>query len=131
MRKLPLLLALLLLPLGCHHNGPEPRTPVTPPAVATTQTPPGEPRFEDISARAGITWVHNPCRTGKKLLPETVGGGGGFLDYNRDGRLDVLLINGAPLPGYHGPTPHSALYHNNGDGTFTDVTREAGLTMRE
>jgi hypothetical protein len=85
------------------------------------------PRFVDVTAKAGLNWTHNPCRTGKKLLPETVGGGGGFLDYNHDGLLDILLINGAPLPGYHGLAPHLALYRNNGNGTFTDVTRESGL----
>jgi hypothetical protein len=82
-----------------------------------------------VTAKAGLRWTHDPCRTGKKFLPETVGGGGGFLDYNRDGRLDILLINGAPLPSYKGPRPHCALYRNNGDGTFTDVTREAGLDV--
>ena len=118
----------LLLFAGC---GPKP--------VATTGTPrPAQtpafttPRFEDVTQSAHLSWVHNPCRTGKKLLPETVGGGGGFLDYDRDGRLDILLINGAPLPGYHGPVPRGiALYHNNGDGTFTEVSRQVGLNLNE
>jgi enediyne biosynthesis protein E4 len=132
MRKLLLLAVLFLLFAGCHpntHNTPPvvPVTPIAPAAATSTQPPLGEPRFRDITAQAGINWVHNPCRTGKKLLPETVGGGGGFLDYNHDGKLDILLINGAPLPGYQGPRPHLALYRNNGDGTFTDVTRESGL----
>lgn len=84
-------------------------------------------RFEEAAAGAGLRWTHQPCPTGKKLLPETMGGGGGFLDYNRDGWQDVLLLNGAPLPGYRGPAPRHALYRNNGDGTFTEATREAGL----
>ncbi|MEI6432046.1 MAG: CRTAC1 family protein, partial [bacterium] len=58
------------------------------------------PRFEDVTKKARLNWTHNPCRTGKKYLPETVGGGGGFLDYDGDGNLDILLINGGPLPGY-------------------------------
>src|SRR5262249_50657354 len=88
-------------------------------------------RFEDVTRAAGVNWRHNPCRTGKKYLPETVGGGGGFLDYNRDGRLDILLVNGAPLPGYRGPKPRLALYRNNRDGTLTQISREVGLTVRE
>ncbi|HZP83329.1 MAG TPA: VCBS repeat-containing protein, partial [Chthonomonadaceae bacterium] len=120
---------LLLLP-GCHPN-----TPQTPTAPASAQAPApvelGSPRFADVTQAAGLHWIHNPCRTGKKFLPETVGGGGGFLDYDRDGKLDFLLINGAPLPGYHGPVPHLALYHNNGDGTFTDVTKQSGLNVTE
>ncbi|HEV2472599.1 MAG TPA: CRTAC1 family protein [Chthonomonadales bacterium] len=87
------------------------------------------PQFLDVTARAGIHWIHNPCRTGKKLLPETVGGGGGFIDYNNDGLMDILLINGAPLPGYHGAAPRLALYRNNGNGTFTDVTEQSGLNF--
>ena len=87
--------------------------------------------FEDVTGQAGINWVHNPCLSGKKYLPETVGGGGGFLDFDNDGLLDILLINGAPLPGYKGPTPQLALYHNNGNGTFTEVSKEVGLHLTE
>lgn len=97
-------------------------------------TPPLAPtRFEEVTSRVGIRWEHNPCRTGKKLLPETVGGGGGFLDFDRDGRLDILCINDAPLPGdrgYRGSAPHLALYHQNPDGTFTDVAQSVGINFR-
>ncbi len=93
----------------------------------TTQVSMMIPRFEDVTKKAGLNWTHNPCRTGKKYLPETVGGGGGFLDYDGDGNLDILLINGGPLPGYKGSIPHLALYRNNGDGTFSDVTGASGL----
>ena len=121
--------ALLLLSAGCRRNMPAvPMAAVAVPTTATSLQPRlGAPRFRDVTAQAGIDWIHNPCRTGKKLLPETVGGGGGFLDYNHDGKLDILLINGAPLPGYQGARPRLALYRNNGDGTFTEVTRAAGL----
>src|SRR5579862_1384720 len=111
---------------GCgptHRTAPSPPHPLS----AAARAPVGQPRFEDITSKAGIDWVHNPCRTGKKLLPETVGGGGGFLDYNNDGELDILLINGAALPGYKGKPGRLALYRNNGNGTFTDVTSESGL----
>ncbi len=108
---------------GCAHNGMKPRHSgiISGPAIT----------FEDVTERAGIHWVHNPCLSGKKYLPETVGGGGGFIDFDNDGLLDILLINSAPLPGYHGPLPALALYHNNGDGTFTDVARDVGLHITE
>ena len=86
--------------------------------------------FTDITDKAGINWVHNPCRTGKKLLPETVGGGGGFIDYDNDGFQDIILINGGPLPGYTGKPGRLALYHNNGNGTFTDTTAAGGLDFK-
>ncbi len=121
---------ILLLTAGCHQQD-ETTRPTWPPAgsIPAMKAEFGPPRFSETTHAAGLNWIHNPCRTGKKLLPETVGGGGGFLDYNNDGHLDILLINGAPLPGYHGPTPHLALYRNNGDGTYTDVTKQAGLDM--
>jgi hypothetical protein len=122
--RLPLFLFLFLSLPGCTHL-PVP-VPVPVPASAA-QPPAGEPRLVDITAKAGIDWSYNPCRTGKKLLPETVGGGGGFIDYNNDGKLDILLINGASLPGYKGKPGSLALYRNNGDGTFTDVTSASGL----
>ncbi len=108
---------------GCAVRGIQPPQPNSEKITAIT--------FEDVTQQAGINWVHNPCLSGKKYLPETVGGGGGFIDYNNDGLLDILLVNSAPLPGYHGPVPSLALYHNNGDGTFTDVAREVGLHLSE
>jgi len=86
-------------------------------------------RLVDGAQAAGIRWSMDPCRSGRKYLPETNSGGGGFIDYNQDGRLDVLLINGSPLPGYKGAAPHHALYRNNGDGTFTDVASASGLPV--
>src|SRR5690349_19885754 len=85
-------------------------------------------RFTDITAAAGIHFVHNSGRAGKKWLPETMGSGGAFLDTNGDGWLDILLVNGKDW------TPRArhttaALYHNNHNGTFTDITRGSGLDI--
>jgi len=84
--------------------------------------------FEDITRAAGIHFVHNNGAFGKKWLPETMGPGVAFIDYNNDGWQDIFFVNGQDWPGHHvhgATTP--ALYRNNHNGTFTDVTREAGL----
>ncbi len=89
----------------------------------------GHVRFTDVTRLAGIQFIHNNGAFGKKYLPETLGSGVAWLDYNNDGYQDLLLIDGADWPGHptrlHGET--MKLYRNNGDGTFTDVTRQAGL----
>src|SRR5579872_5017350 len=87
-------------------------------------------RFSDITARAGIHFKHNNGAFGKKYLPETMGPGCAFIDYDNDGWPDILLINGQNWPGGRtsaATTPK--LYHNNHDGTFTDVTKKAGLAV--
>ncbi|MGY8822579.1 MAG: CRTAC1 family protein [Candidatus Latescibacterota bacterium] len=87
-----------------------------------------EPYFTDVTAAAGIEFRHINGAGGKKFVIETVGAGGGFFDYDGDGRLDIYLINGAATPGVHYETPpRNALYHNRGDGRFVDVTTEAGV----
>jgi len=86
--------------------------------------------FRDITAQAGIHFTHNNGAFGKKWLPETMGPGCAFIDYDNDGYPDILLINGEDWPGHPragATTPK--LYHNNRDGTFTDVTRSAGLAV--
>jgi enediyne biosynthesis protein E4 len=86
-------------------------------------------QFRDITAQAGIHFVHNNAAFGKKWLPETLGAGCAFIDYDNDGYPGILLVNGEDWPG-HGKTPSTLkLYHNNHDGTFTDVTRKAGLAV--
>ena len=84
--------------------------------------------FADITQAAGIRFVHNNGAFGKKYLPETLGPGCAFIDYDNDGYPDVLLINGQDWPG-HATAGLSTLklYHNNGNGTFTDVTARSGL----
>src|SRR5260221_14540181 len=79
-------------------------------------------RFTDITAAAGIHFVHNSGRAGKKWLPETMGSGSAFLDTLGDGWLDILLINGKDWTP-RGRRTTAALYRNNHDGTFTDITR--------
>ena len=88
--------------------------------------------FRDITAQAGIHFTHNNGAFGKKWLPETMGPGCAFIDYDNDGFPDILLVNGQDLPGHasvHRTNGASTLqlYHNNHDGTFTDVTRKSGL----
>jgi hypothetical protein len=85
--------------------------------------------FEDITAAAGIRFTHNNGAFGKKWLPETMGSGVAFLDYDNDGWQDILLVNGADWTGHVRRHTTLALYHNNHDGTFTDVTRKAGLAL--
>jgi len=85
--------------------------------------------FRDITQRAGIHFVHNNGAFGKKYLPETMGPGVAFIDYDNDGWPDIFLVNDTDWPGH--PLKHSTpkLYHNNHDGTFTDVTHKAGLDI--
>ncbi len=85
------------------------------------------PAFVEVTAPAGIRFRHNSGAFGAKYLPETMGSGCAFLDADGDGWQDVLLVNGRNWPGRPGSRSHPALYRNNRNGTFTDVTREAGL----
>jgi hypothetical protein len=89
-------------------------------------------KFVDITAAAGIQFVHNNGAYGDKLLPETMGGGVAFLDYDGDGSQDLLFVNSTFWAG-HEPEgkklPTMALYHNDGRGHFTDVTQGSGLDV--
>jgi hypothetical protein len=85
-------------------------------------------RFQDVTAAAGIKFTHNAGKAGKKWLPETMGSGGAFLDADGDGWLDIFLVNSkdwAP----RGRKSLPALYRNNKNGTFTDVTAASGLAI--
>ena len=88
-------------------------------------------RFTDITAAAGIDFVHQNGAFGEKWMPETMGSGGGFLDYDRDGWPDLFLVNGSAWPGHDagaGGTPSTPrLYRNLGNGQFADVTAGANL----
>jgi hypothetical protein len=97
-------------------------------AAQTSTSSPGF-RFTDVTRQAGIQFQHNSGAFGGKFLPETLGSGCAFLDYDRDGWQDILLINGADWPGHKKNRTTLSLYHNNGNGTFTDVTSRAGLDV--
>jgi enediyne biosynthesis protein E4 len=86
-------------------------------------------RLTDVTRQAGISFLHNSGAFGKKYLPETLGSGCAFLDYDNDGWLDILLINGKDWPGHFRRRTTMKLYRNNRNGTFTDVTRPSGLDV--
>jgi enediyne biosynthesis protein E4 len=95
--------------------------------MAALQVPSPGLRLNDVTSAAGIKFQHNNGAFGRKHLPETMGPGCAFLDYDNDGWLDILLLNGCDQPGHKRARSTPALYRNNRNGTFTDVTRAAGL----
>jgi enediyne biosynthesis protein E4 len=86
-------------------------------------------RLVDVTSTAGIQFRHNSGAYGGKLLPETLGAGCAFFDYDADGWQDILLVNGMDWPGHQRQRSTLRLYRNNRNGTFTDVTRSAGLDI--
>jgi hypothetical protein len=97
---------------------------------------PAAARFTDITDRAGVKFRYLSSHTSRKYLPETMGAGVALFDYDNDGRLDIFLVNGAPIedptpkgaiPRKTGPEYWNRLYHQKADGTFEDVTEKAGL----
>jgi hypothetical protein len=93
------------------------------------QTANSNVRFTDITQAAGIHFEHTNGAFGDKYLPEALGPGCAFIDYDNDGYPDILIVNGQDFSG-HGHTQSTLkLYHNNGNGTFTDVTVKAGLNI--
>jgi hypothetical protein len=156
--KLVLLLALALLAAGCGRKAaedakpapasaqPPPSLPSSPEAASPTGASPSQPadaapqvaaairpagpiQFVDVTAQAGIHFKHNSGAFGKKYLPETMGSGVCFIDYDNDGWQDIFLVDSMDWPGHTNGKSYPALYHNNHDGTFTDVTRQAGLAI--
>ncbi|MGH9703068.1 MAG: FG-GAP repeat domain-containing protein [Candidatus Acidiferrales bacterium] len=92
---------------------------------------PGNPGFRlvDVTSHAGIQFQHNSGAFGGKYLPETLGSGCAFLDYDADGWQDILLVNGMDWPGHRRKRSTLKLYRNNRNGTFSDATRSAGLDI--
>jgi hypothetical protein len=95
---------------------------------AQSQKPPGF-RLVDVTNQAGVRFSHNSGAYGGKLLPETLGSGCAFLDYDADGWQDILLVNGMDWPGHKKRHSTLQLFRNNRNGTFSDVTRAAGLDL--
>ena len=138
-RSLGVILVLAIVVAGItrylrqEHNA-QPAVEATP-AGPIADTGPAEAQapavaFTDITRASGITFTHTNGAYGEKLIPEAIGSGVAFLDYDNDGDQDLLLVNSDWFPGQeHGEAPTQALYRNNGDGTFTDVTRQAGLAL--
>ena len=138
MRKLPGLMLVAAL-VACR-GGAEPpaRTASTPgdPATAASASPREAPaargavRFEERARVSGIDFIHVNGAFGKKWLPETMGSGAAFLDYDGDGDQDLLLVNGRSWPGRPAAgRARQALYQNDGQGSFRDVTQRAGLDL--
>lgn len=138
-----LLILISLMLAGCKKDATEqstinasaPEQTITPnagqqtPALAEAPRPSGPIEFTDVTAAAGIHFKHNSGAFGKKYLPETLGPGCAFLDYDNDGWQDILLVNSTNWPEKNGTKTFLALYHNNQNGTFTDVTGAAGLAV--
>jgi len=138
MNRRYLLLFLVLLLVSCKQpasSGPTTNTPAEQTAAASPSPSPTPPRpsgpieFTDVTAEAGIHFKHNSGAFGKKYLPETIGAGAAFLDYDNDGWQDILFVNSMDWPENKKHKSFPALYHNNKDGTFTDVTQQAGLAV--
>jgi hypothetical protein len=102
-------------PLGAPQAGKAPDAPIT-------------VRYTDVRKAAGITFFQDSTQTDEKYYLETMGTGVGWIDYDQDGLMDLYFVQSAATDIYKPPHPlRSALYHNNGDGTFTDVTEKAGV----
>jgi enediyne biosynthesis protein E4 len=85
-------------------------------------------RYNDVSSAARINFLQDSTQTDEKYYLETMGTGVGWIDYDQDGLMDLYFVQSAATDIYKPPQPlRSALYHNNGDGTFTDVTEKAGV----
>jgi hypothetical protein len=99
-----------------------------PTTFSQTRAQPGF-RLTNVTQAAGLQFHHNSGAYGGKLLPETLGSGCAFLDYDADGWQDILLVNGMGWPGHKRQRSTLCLYRNNRNGTFTDVSRSAGLDV--
>ena len=92
---------------------------LVPPLLARQAPAPGPPLFADVTRKAGITFVHESGATPDKSMVETFGSGVAWIDIDNDGFVDLYFVNGAP-------GASNALYRNNGDGTFKDITAQSG-----
>ena len=115
--------AVLLIAAGCRTGSRDAQ-----PADTANAAPPAV-TFVDATAEAGLRFQHETGAAGRKWMPETMGSGAAFFDYDGDGWQDLLLLNGMRWPGASkgGPQPTMALYRNRGNGVFEDVTARIGL----
>jgi hypothetical protein len=99
------------------------------PVVQSRGSRPPQVRFTDITREAGIDFIHVNGAYGERLMPETIGSGAAFIDYDNDGDQDLFLVNSSYWPGHEEPGTgaYQALYRNDGSGRFEDVTEESGL----
>src|SRR4051812_16980486 len=97
-------------------------------ALLADNAPRVDVKFTDVTAAAGIRFVHNAGHSGKKYLPETLGAGCAFLDFDGDGWQDIVLVNGKDFTP-RGRRTIGALYRNNHNGGFVDVTAGSGLDV--
>ena len=107
------------------------QSPEKRPITASGFVDPGPVVFKDITEEAGLSgWSHKMGAADKRLIIDTNGSGVGLIDYDDDGWLDIYLVNGSTFDAMDGKEkpPHAALFHNNHDGTFTDVAAKAGVT---
>src|SRR5262245_39329295 len=122
--------------LNVPSSGPaDPLNPDGAPAPAPPADPfAGKPDivFREVTAGSGVTFRHVDGATDYHYVPEIMGGGVAWLDYDNDGYYDLFLVQSGPFPAdpKAPPAPASRLYRNNGDGTFTDVTETVGLVQR-
>lgn len=131
-RKSSLSFAILIFLLGPLHAQQGMGHPTPPPPPPGARSPRcinrAIPQFEDVTAKAGITFSHTSSKD-KRYIVESMSGGVIIIDYDRDGWPDIYFTNAPTVDmALHGKTALGALYHNNHDGTFTDVTQKAGLT---
>ena len=124
----------LLAPCAMAQNGPKSIVGATTPVQAGFT--PEVAKFTDVTSALGLSFEYVASHTSKKYLIETMGSGVALFDYDNDGRLDIFVVNGAPLgdptpkgaiPQKTGPRDWNRLYHQKSDGTFEDVTEKAGL----
>jgi hypothetical protein len=126
-----LMVALVLLPI--RNSAPQAKNMNS--AKSATENPaknsganPFNVQFRDVTSASGIHFHHERAASEQKLYTETMGAGVAWIDYNQDGFLDAFFVNSGYTPFFHPEKPpQPALYRNNGDGTFTDVTEQAGI----